>query len=131
MRFYCPNCWHDFARDTGRCPHCGQVSEEWWQTKDYVEKLIVALNHPEPQTPIRAAGILGSLGDSRAVDPLMALIQSTDDVYIARAAVRALGRFDAPRVRRFLRLVRENHPAGMVREAALAASGAGDPQGDE
>jgi predicted amidophosphoribosyltransferase len=91
MRFFCPRCWHDFERDEARCPHCGLDIEEFWNSKDYVEKLIAALHHPEKETPIRAAWLLGQLKDPRAVPPLIELVKETEDVYIARAAVQALG----------------------------------------
>ena len=43
MRFYCPRCWWDFDRDVSHCPHCGLDIREFWKSKDYVEKLILAL----------------------------------------------------------------------------------------
>jgi len=89
--------------------------------KDYVEKLIGALVHPEPETPIRAASILGNLHDERAVEPLINLIGQTQDVYIACSAAEALGKLGTPRARQFLRGIAATHPAAMVRDAASAA----------
>jgi HEAT repeat protein len=92
--------------------------------KDYVEKLIVALGHPQQETPIRAAWILGNLRDERAEEPLIKLIGRTQDVYIACAAVEALGKLGTARARQFLGGVAGAHPAAMVRSlAATAASG--------
>jgi HEAT repeat protein len=96
VRFYCPCCWHDFERDEAICPYCGLDIRDFWKSKDYVEKLIVALEHPEKETPIRAAWLLGQLKDIRAVPPLIELVRKTEDVYIARAAVQALGEIDTP-----------------------------------
>lgn len=115
MRFYCPRCWRDFAKDVTICPHCGLDIREFWQSRDYVEKLIVALEHPEKETPSRAAWLLGQLKDERAVPPLMELVQKTDDVYLARAAVQALGELDTPETRRFLGTLTQ-HRAKMVRD---------------
>jgi HEAT repeat protein len=97
------------------CPQCGLHIREFWESKDYVEKLIIALEHPEKETPIRAAWLLGQLKDPRAVPPLIDLVKKTDDVYIARAAVHALGEIDTPEARQFLPTL-TNHPAKMVRD---------------
>ena len=115
MRFYCPHCWRDFNRDVPHCPHCGLNIEEFWKSKDYVEKLILALEHPEKETPIRAAWLLGQLKDARAVPPLIDLVKKTDDVYIARAAVQALGEIDTPKACQFLGTLAQHH-AKMVRD---------------
>ena len=115
MRFYCPRCWRDFAKDVTICPHCGLDIEEFWKSKDYVEKLIIALEHPEKETPIRAAWLLGQLKDTRAVSPLIDLVKKTDDVYLARAAVHALGEINTAEGRQFLATL-TGHPAKMVRD---------------
>jgi HEAT repeat protein len=117
MRFYCPRCWRDFDEDVPVCPHCGLHIEEFWKSKDYVEKLIVALHHPEKETPIRAAWLLGQLKDQRAVAPLIDLVKETDDVDIARAAVRALGEIGTAEAMTFLRTLGRHH-AKMVRDEA-------------
>jgi len=121
MRYYCPECWHDFPQDLSRCPDCGLEIHSYVGEKDYVQKLIVALGHREPETPIRAAWILGKLGDERAVEPLISLVSRTQDVYIALAAAEALAKLRTPRSRRFLESLARSHPASMVREAATAA----------
>jgi DNA-directed RNA polymerase subunit RPC12/RpoP len=115
MRFYCPRCWQDFGQDVAKCPHCGLDIAEFWKSKDYVEKLIIALDHPEKETPIRAAWLLGQLRDERAVSPLINLVQKTEDVYLARAAVQALGELDTPEARQFLGTL-SHHQAKMVRD---------------
>lgn len=119
-RFYCPGCWRDFAKDVARCPHCGLDIPDFWGRKDLVEKLIHALHHPEPSTPIRAAWMLGQIKDSRAVPALIALVRETGDVYIARAAVRALGEIGNPEARAFLSTLTD-HPAKMIRDEAQVA----------
>lgn len=101
-----------------RCPYCGLDIHGFWKSKDYVEKLIVALNHPEPETPIRAAWLLGELKDPRAVEPLIRLIKYTEDVYIAQAAVEALGKFETPESLHFLDTL-VHHPVKMVRDTVL------------
>ena len=117
MRFYCPGCWNDFADDIRRCPQCGLDVRGFYKSKDYFEKLVLALDHPEQGTPIRAAWILGRLREPRAVAALIGLVKKTRDVYIARAAVEALGEIGTPEATRFLGSLAD-HPARMVREAA-------------
>ena len=91
MRYFCPNCWNDFDENLTHCSYCGQNINEFWQSKDFVEKLIVALDHPVPETPIRTAWILGKMREERAIDPLISLIERTQDVFIACEALKALG----------------------------------------
>ena len=80
-----------------------------------MEKLILALEHPEKETPIRAAWLLGQLKDMQAVPPLIDLVEKTEDVYIARAAVQALGEIGTPEARQFLGTLAKHH-AKMVRD---------------
>lgn len=113
-RFYCPDCWLDFEKDYAVCPSCSFEIREFWSSKDYVEKLIVSLRHPEQSTPVRAAWLLGKIKDPRAVAPLCELVETAPDVFIARAAVGALGEIDTPESRRFLESL-TNHPDRVVR----------------
>ena len=119
VRYYCPGCWQDSEEDISPCPCCGLRIHEFWDSKDRVEKLIIALHHPEPETMYRAAWLLGEAKDARAVKPLIQLIQESDDVYAAHAAVKALGEIGNAEAREFLRILL-THPAQMVREEAEA-----------
>lgn len=118
MRFSCPGCWRSYGEEFKVCANCGLDVVEFYKNKDYVEKLIIALRHPEPETPVRAAWILGEIGDARAIEPLAGLVIRTPDVYIASAAVKALARFDNPRVKEFLGDIVGKHQASMIRDAA-------------
>jgi len=117
VRFFCPRCWEDFAEDTSVCPSCGLRIYEFWEPLDHVEKLIVALDHPEPSTPVRAAHLLGRLGDQRAVPALIRTVETTRDVYLARASIRALGEIGSPEAIRFLGSLTA-HPARLIGEEA-------------
>ena len=99
VTFYCPGCWQDFDEDPVRCPNCGLVIHDFWNSKDYLEKLIVALRHPESTTPIRAAWVLGKIRDPRAVTALIDIVKGTDDLYLAKEAVKALGAIDTLQAR--------------------------------
>jgi soluble P-type ATPase len=118
MRFFCPKCWSDYPEDAARCPTCGLDILTFWRGKNYVEKLIAALDHPEAETPERAARILGNLGEEGAVESLIKLVSKTEDVYVARAAVEALAQIGTPQACDFLVKVAQSHRARMVREAA-------------
>lgn len=115
MRFYCPGCWKDFAEDVAQCPHCSLKIHDFWDSKDWVEKIILALDHPEASTPIRAAWLLGKKKVGRAVGPLLALIEKTKDVYVLKAAIKALGDIGTLEAREGLKGLR-NHPRRLIRE---------------
>ena len=90
MIYFCPSCWNEIKNEDV-CPECGVDLKELAQ-EGYEEKLIRALRHPEPTTPIRAAAILGEIGSKEALEPLMELINSSPDPYIQEAAAIALGK---------------------------------------
>jgi HEAT repeat protein len=117
VRFFCPGCWEDFAEDRSVCPNCGLRIDEFWEPLDHVDKLIVALDHPEPSTPVRAAHLLGRIGDQRAVPALIRTVKTTRDIYLARASIRALGEIGSLGAIQFLRSL-SAHPAKLVREEA-------------
>lgn len=95
MIHYCPSCWAEVPGGP-KCPACGADIHALAQ-ESYEEKLIRALHHPEPTTPIRAATILGELRSRAAVEPLINLVYSSSDPYIQEAGVIALGRIGDPR----------------------------------
>jgi HEAT repeat protein len=64
--------------------------------QDYAQKLIAALDHPEPTTPVRVAWILGVRKETRAIPRLARLVRESDDPYIVEAAVEALGKIGDP-----------------------------------
>ena len=120
--FYCPNCWEEIPEKTTRCPACGMDIPRFWSSMSYEEKLIHALGHPEPNTVMRAAWILGERKTIRAVPALIHLIDQTKDPYIAREAAQALAKIGTPPCRQALkRLTR--HPVSMVRREAKTLLG--------
>ncbi len=120
MRFYCPQCWTDFPEDFSRCKVCGADVRASCDHNGFREKLLVALNHPEQASRMRAVSILGRLREERAIEPLMALLGRTKDVWTAVSVVRTLAEFSRPDVRAFLTTVTA-HPDRMVREQAWTA----------
>lgn len=115
MRFYCPKCFSDFSEDKNICPSCGLDIHAFYDPKDYIDKLILALKHPEPSTPVRAAWLLGKIGEERAVDMLIECFRDSDDIYLLAAVANALGEIGGETAFSFLETQRD-HPAFMVRK---------------
>jgi len=90
MTYFCPSCLSELDMGYTCCPFCACDIPAFSERRDFVDKLLVALHHPEPSTPVRAAWILGRLQDERAVGPLYELARHAGDMYIRVAAIRAL-----------------------------------------
>ena len=99
IHFFCPACWAETAGDDRVCPRCGADMEAVQQGRDYVDKLIAALGHPEPETRARAALILGLRRETRGVDPLIRVLRQAHDASLVEVAIVALGRIGDPRSR--------------------------------
>jgi hypothetical protein len=95
MTYFCPACWKEIAK-AEVCPHCQADLRKVWD-ETFEQKLIRALHHPEPSTPIRAATILGKRRSKAAVERLIDLGLSTSDPYVQEAVVTALGQIGDPR----------------------------------
>ena len=54
-----PACWCFVAADASRCPHCG-ADISLLHERDFREKLLGALSHPDRDTVIRAAVALAA-----------------------------------------------------------------------
>jgi len=115
LTFFCHGCWKDFREDLAQCPHCGLDIHEFLKTTDFVDKLILALDHPEEETAIRAAWILGNLREPRAVGALGRVLATSGHVYLAGEAAAALGKIGTAEARSALQAF-VNHPAQMVRD---------------
>ncbi len=89
MTFFCTNCWKEIDRSTDVCPHCGKKQSELGQ-EPFVKKLIRALKHPEPSTPVRAAEILGELKAEEALPYLIELTKHSKDPFIVKAAISSI-----------------------------------------
>ena len=90
--FYCPNCWREVSQQATVCPHCHTDISERISQKDYADKLIAALRHKEPMTPVRAAWILGERTEEKAVPALTKIVKKAKDAFLVESAVEALGK---------------------------------------
>lgn len=77
-----------------RCPNCGAEIHNIWRSKSYLEKLLLALNHPEPSTVMRVVWLLGQFQDRRAVEPLERLLETNQDIFVTRAVRVALSELE-------------------------------------
>jgi HEAT repeat protein len=90
MRIYCTECWQENSAASRVCSRCGvRLEGDNWT---FVAKLIRALFHPEPMTVQRAAWILGELKAQEAIDPMITLVQTSQDLGTLESAVEALGK---------------------------------------
>ncbi|HMN49758.1 MAG TPA: hypothetical protein PKD67_11510 [Ignavibacteriaceae bacterium] len=109
MTYYCINCWHEIKKDTVVCPHCGYDQKEAANIS-FTDKLIKSLEHPEPETPIRAALILGELKISKAVPELIFRLKSEKDPYIIKAFTEALLMIDPNLIDEIRKVIGDNPP---------------------
>jgi len=87
---FCTECWKEIEVAAGLCPYCGTDQNELG-LEPFVRKLIRALHSPEPETPIRAAYVLGQLQASEAVPSLVEIVDGDSDPFIKASGIRALG----------------------------------------
>jgi len=65
MTTLCPACWRVVPHDARYCSHCGADISELHE-RDFREKLLGALSHPDRDTVIRAAVALAARHDPTA-----------------------------------------------------------------
>jgi HEAT repeat protein len=133
VTFFCPNCWSEVKEGEKVCPRCGVEISKVLDQRDYIGKLIAALSHPEPTTPLRAAWLLGKLRARSAVGALLDLLQGGADPYVKAAAVEALGQIGEASAEGVLAELAERGPVllrGKAEEALrrLRATTASAPQ---
>lgn len=87
-----------------------------------VDPFIEALKSSNRKIVIQAAGYLGKLGDSRAMDPLLNLLEG-EDVEIRKAAIHALGAIGDPKSIAFIRKSIDNEKLSTPAIEALGIFG--------
>ncbi|MCX7969099.1 MAG: HEAT repeat domain-containing protein, partial [Armatimonadetes bacterium] len=76
---FCPRCFAMNPETAAICKQCGADLDEPVGS-DYVERLIHALDHPEPNTRALAATLLGKIGDERGLRALCEKAKTNDDM---------------------------------------------------
>jgi len=89
---FCPRCFAMNKEAATNCERCGAPLDEPVGS-DYVERLIHALDHPEPNTRATAALLLGKIGDQRALEALCSKAETSKDMGLLEAVAEALGNF--------------------------------------
>lgn len=119
VTYYCTECWMELGNASQRCARCGAEPDK--NTKrQYRDKLLAALRHPEPQTVRRVIYILGKRREACAVNALRALYEDSTDPFVQSDIINAMGRIGTPDAKDFVRRAL-SHPSFLVREAAQAA----------
>ena len=118
--FFCPACWAETAGDDRVCPRCGVDMEAVQRGRDFVDKLIAALDHPEPETRSRAALILGLRRETRGLEALIRVVRQARDASLVEVAIEALSRIGDPACRGTVERA-ATHGTVRVRQAARQA----------
>lgn len=92
---FCPRCFAMNPEIATNCERCGANLDEPIGS-DYVERLIHALDHPEPNTRAFAALLLGKIGDERGLQALCEKARTSRDMALLEAIAEALGNFRLP-----------------------------------
>jgi HEAT repeat protein len=120
MTTLCPACWRVVPHDALRCSHCGADIGRLHE-RDFRDKLLAALSHPNADTVIRAAVALAARHDpeaSRAIETAMA--RFANEPHVLAGLLNALilvGDDDARRIAQGAL----GHRSVIVRRAAAAA----------
>jgi len=127
VTYYCTNCWAEVAPVACTCPECGRPVED--AQANLTDKYVAALRHPQPETRLRAAWMLGRMRAASAVPALLALVEAKSDYdpYVLSAALKSLGQIgDRRAVRVLASLLADPHAPFMARmEAAYALAAIG------
>lgn len=122
--FYCPHCWTIVPAGAHNCPACGAIIDD--STADIIDKYIAALRHPQPETRLRAAWVLGRMPATRAVPALLAIVaargRADRDPYLLSVAVKSLGQIgDQQAVPELAALLADPNASFMARHEAILA----------
>jgi len=87
----CPSCWRVVPVAADRCPTC-RADLRGLDEREYGQKLVGALDHPDRETVMRVAAILTARQDESASPSLIAALKRYwSEPYVAAAIVQALG----------------------------------------
>jgi HEAT repeat protein len=119
---YCIHCWAMIPIQAPVCPVCGAPTADI--DADVVDKYISALHHPQAETRLRAAWILGRMRTVRALPALQEIVRARGqgDPYLLSAAAQSLGQIGDERAVQVLReLLDDRNAALMARVQAINA----------
>lgn len=130
MTTLCPACWRVVPNDSRRCSHCGADIAQLHE-RDFHDKLLGALSHPDRDTVIRAAVALAARHDAAAPQAIeTAMCRFSTEPHVVAALLNAL-MFVADDEARRIALEALGHRSFIVRRAAaqvLEHIGRPDPE---
>lgn len=102
ITFFCPQCWKEIKEEDRKCPYCdADITEH--EKKDFEDKLINALKHPERETVRRVVWILGRLKSIKAVMSLVKLFHETDNPFLKREILESLSEIGTEEAKEFIK----------------------------
>ena len=114
--YLCPRCWGEVDLKAERCPHCGTLLAEY-AALSYEDKLLNALTHRIKDYRIMAIRLLARMKSEKAITAFERLLDTEEDVYVVREAVRALVSMHGPTKQETLRRLL-GHRSELVRTVA-------------
>lgn len=101
MTVFCLNCWHEADSANVVCPYCrGHLDVD---ARSYEEKLVRGLDHPLPEARVRICWLVRENRIDAAAEKLISMAREDPDLFVQRAAVRALGGLHSERIKPFLK----------------------------
>jgi|WetSurMetagenome_2_1015567.scaffolds.fasta_scaffold442092_2 HEAT repeat protein len=119
---YCIHCWAMIPVRAPVCPACGAPTAD--AGADIVDKYIAALHHPQAETRLRAAWMLGRMRARRAIPALQEIVRTRgqNDPYLLSAAAQSLSQIGDDQAVQILRdLLGDRNAAFMARVQAVNA----------
>jgi HEAT repeat protein len=117
MHFYCPICFAELERLATICPVCGTDIPEWENRLTYTERLIQALQHPNPEARMGAIITLGNRREAAAALPLAhCAFAHPTDVVQNLAILKSMQQLPAGPQRRQALAMLTQHPAQIIRK---------------
>jgi HEAT repeat protein len=120
MIVLCPSCWATVTVEAAHCAQCGEDLQVLDQ-RQYSEKLRGALDHPDRETVMRVAKVLGDRRERESAGALVTALRSHwQEPYVAAAIVSALGHLDAEQAGEAVHEALGHESFIVRKEAALA-----------
>jgi len=117
MHFFCPSCWNEVNEKEIVCPFC-KVRLNELDNEPFVNKLLRALHHPEPQTVVRVIQILGEKHIPETIPWLTDMLIKSDNPFFQEALIIAICKFNDPKNYEFIKQFKGEEYSVIVRNAA-------------
>lgn len=120
MTTLCPACWREVSHADRRCSHCGADIVQLHE-RDFRDKLLGALSHPNPDIVIRVVVTLATRRDPAAVQSIeAAMARFTNEPHVLAGLLNALTYVGDDHARRIANQALA-HRSFIVRRAAAQA----------